>query len=93
MRLFVAVRWKADPHMAEPNWIEKEIKWSLMGQIFVQRPAWCTSGMLSICSSFRLLRGPFLEVSAELTAGLEAQRTNEELPQPGAFLCIKSFGR
>lgn len=48
MRLFVAVRWKADPHVAEPNWIEKEIKWSLMGQIFVQRPAWCTSGMLSM---------------------------------------------
>ena len=48
---------------------------------------WCTSGLLSRCSSFRLLQGTFLEVSAELTAGLETQHTNQELPQPGMFLC------
>lgn len=28
-------RW----HVAEPNWIEKEIKWSLVGQLFLQRAA------------------------------------------------------
>ena len=27
--------------MAEPNWIEKETKWSLAGQLFLQRAAWC----------------------------------------------------
>lgn len=49
----------------------------------------CTSGLLSRCSSFRLLQGAFLEVSPELTAGLETQHNNQELPQPGMFPCRK----
>lgn len=50
---------------------------------------WCTSGLLSRCSSFRLLQGAFLEVSPELTAGLETQHNNQELSQPGMFPCRK----
>lgn len=54
----------------------------------------CTFGLLSRWSSLRLLQGTFLEVSAELAAGLETQHTTQELPQPGTFLCRKqSFGR
>lgn len=36
---------------------------------------WCTSGLLSRSSSFRLLQGTFLEVSLELTTGLETPHT------------------
>lgn len=41
---------------------------------------WCTSGLLSRCSSFRLLQGAFLEVSPELTA-----RVGDTTQQPRAL--------
>lgn len=55
---------------------------------------WCTSGLLSRSSSFRLLQGTFLEVSLELTTGLETPHTNQELPIQGCSPAESShFGR
>lgn len=81
-------------HVAEPNWIEKEIKWSFVGhvscrgQIDAMMHIWAVEQM----QQFQLLWGTFLEDSAECATGLGTQHTSQEHSQLGrAALCCSWY--
>jgi len=79
-------------HVAEPNWIEKELKWSLVGHLFLLRVA---QAMVHIWAVEQ--KQQFQTVARHFPGGLSTVLETQHNPRascPGTFLCRKqSFGR